>query len=62
MEAMAREFQFHNKYCGGGLTFYPYQIACGISLRYWKCIFAPSVRIHFLCWKIWFYWKSKQEQ
>ena len=29
-----------------GAAVYPYQIAFGISLRYWPCIFAPSIRIH----------------
>ena len=37
----------------GGVTFYPYQIAFGFSLRYWPCIFAPAFRIHFLCFKVW---------
>ncbi len=29
-----------------GAAVYPYQIALGVSLRYWPCIFAPSIRIH----------------
>ena len=37
----------------GGITFYPYQITFGISLRYWPCLYAPAFRIHFLCFKIW---------
>ena len=49
--------EFDIKRFGGGLTFYPYQITFGISLRYWPCIFAPSIRIHFLCWKLWVYIK-----
>ena len=29
-----------------GAGVYPYQIALGVSLRYWPCIFAPSIRVH----------------
>ena len=29
-----------------GVAVYPYQIALGVSLRYWPCIFAPSIRVH----------------
>ena len=42
--------------CGrfvGGFTFYPYQIALGMTIRYWPCIFAPSIRIHIGPFKIW---------
>jgi len=37
----------------GGITFYPYQISLGITLRYWPRLFKPSIRIHFLCFKFW---------
>ena len=37
----------------GGITYYPYQITFGVSLRYWPSIFAPSLRIHFICFKVW---------
>lgn len=37
----------------GGVTFYPYQVAFGVSLRYWPCLFAPAFRIHVLCFKVW---------
>ena len=37
----------------GGITFYPYQISLGFSLRYWPCIFTPSIRIHIGPIKIW---------
>jgi len=37
----------------GGATFYPYQLALGLSLRYWPCLFAPSVRIHLGPFKVW---------
>jgi hypothetical protein len=38
----------------GGATFYPYQAALGVSLRYWPCLFAPSIRIHLGPFKVWF--------
>lgn len=38
----------------GGVTWYPYQIALGATLRYWPCLFAPSVRIHLGPFKVWF--------
>jgi len=57
----ALEWEYHGRLGGIGLTFYPYQIALGISLRYWSCIFAPAFRIHILCFKLWGYLKFKKE-
>lgn len=37
----------------GGLGFYTYQLALGVSLRYWKCTGTPSIRIHFGPLKLW---------
>lgn len=37
----------------GGFTFYPYQLALGASLRYWPCLFAPSLRLHIGPFKVW---------
>jgi hypothetical protein len=37
----------------GGAAFYPYQIALGMSLRYWPCLFAPSIRVHIGPFKLW---------
>ncbi len=37
----------------GGFTFYGYQIAVGMTLRYWPGIFAPSLRIHIGPFKAW---------
>ena len=58
MKAKAKEIAIDFKYIGGGITTYPYQLTFGISLRYWPCIFAPSIRIHFLIWKLWLYLKT----
>lgn len=49
----ARDWDFKLGRLSGGVTFYPYQITLGISLRYWPCIFAPTVRVHFLMFKFW---------
>jgi len=49
----AKDFDFTFKRVTIGFTFYPYQLTFGFSLRYWPCIFMPSIRIHFLCFKIW---------
>ena len=49
----AREWDFHVGPVSGGLTFYPYQLALGISLRYWPCIFAPAFRVHVGPFKAW---------
>ncbi len=38
----------------GGVAWYPYQWAFGLSLRYWPCLFAPSVRMHVGPFKVWF--------
>lgn len=51
----AREWYFHWACFGGGLTFYPYQIAFGLTLRYWPGLFAPSVRLHIGPFKAWIY-------
>jgi len=50
---MARDKYFQLGRMHGGFCFYPYQITLGISLRYWPCIFMPSLRVHFLCFKFW---------
>lgn len=55
----AREMYFRVGPIGGGLTFYPYQISLGISLRYWPCLYAPSIRIHCGPVKIWGYVKLR---
>jgi hypothetical protein len=55
----ARDWEFHCDYFGGGITVYPYQLALGISLRYWPCLFAPSIRLHIGPLKLWFYWKMR---
>ena len=49
----ARQFDYHGKRFMGGVCWYPYQVAIGASLRYWPCLFAPSVRVHFGPFKIW---------
>jgi len=46
----------------GGVTFYPYQISFGFSLRYWPCLFAPAFRIHFACFKIWGMYSFKRKK
>lgn len=47
----------------GGFAIYTYQITFGVSLRYWPCSHMPSIRIHFLCFKIWigFYLKRNKD-
>ncbi len=40
---------------GGGLAFFPYQLALGISLRYWSCLIAPAFRIYLGPFKLWGY-------
>ena len=55
MRAQAHDLDFHWGRLGGGFTFYPYQLAFGVSLRYWPCIFAPTIRIHVGPFKFWLY-------
>lgn len=55
MKPLAQERYFQWGPIGGGFTFYPYQVAVGFSLRYWPCIFAPSIRIHLGPFKFWLY-------
>lgn len=37
----------------GGFTFYPYQMALGLTVRYWPKVFAPSLRAHLGPVKFW---------
>lgn len=52
--ARARSADFFKGPFMGGFTFYPYQVALGMSLRYWPCLYAPSIRIHVGPFKVWF--------
>ena len=49
----ARDWDFTWGPFMGGFTFYPYQLALGITVRYWRCIFAPAIRIHLGPFKFW---------
>lgn len=49
----ARDLDFAFGRFIGGFTFYPYQLALGASVRYWPCIFMPSIRIHIGPFKFW---------
>lgn len=55
MNGQTWEADWHGKRFGGGATFYPYQLSFGVSLRYWRCLFAPSVRVHIGPFKVWIY-------
>jgi hypothetical protein len=58
----ARDWDFEFKHLIGGLTFYPYQLAVGMTIRYWPNVFAPSIRIHIGPFKVWCCWiKTKKE-
>lgn len=49
----AKDYDFDLGFLIGGFTIYPYQVALGVSLRYWPCLFAPSIRVHIGPFKIW---------
>jgi hypothetical protein len=53
VDGKALDLDFHIGRFVGGVTFYPYQISLGFTLRYWPKTFSPAFRIHFLCFKIW---------
>ncbi|KKL14044.1 hypothetical protein LCGC14_2519670 [marine sediment metagenome] len=38
---------------GGGVAFFPYQLALGVSLRYWQ--HAPAFRVYLGPFKLWGY-------
>jgi hypothetical protein len=46
----------------GGASFYPYQLALGLSVRYWPRIFAPSLRVHIGPFKVWLAWLGRAVQ
>jgi hypothetical protein len=58
----ARDWDFHSERFGGGVTFYPYQLAVGVSMRYWPCLFAPSIRLHLGPFKFWLYLRLRKRQ
>ena len=58
MQALDKTFLWRR--LGGGVTFYSYQVALGITLRYWPDLFAPTVRVHFGPFKVWVYFKLKK--
>lgn len=51
--AKARDWDVYCRYIDGGITFYPYQIAFGITFRYYPHIFHPSIRLHIGPIKLW---------
>lgn len=57
----AKERDFHNNFGGIGFVFFPYQIAFGISFRYWSCISAPAFRLYFGPFKMWGYVNLKKK-
>ena len=57
--ARAKDFDFKLGKIMGGITYYPYQISFGFTLRYFPHVFVPSIRLHIFCFKIWFAWKQK---
>jgi hypothetical protein len=48
-----REYTFRIGWVAGGLAFYPWQIAVGLSLRYWPYIFTLTGRAHLGPFKGW---------
>jgi len=62
VDGKAIDCDFNWGILGGGITFYPYQLSLGLSLRYWPCIFAPSIRIHIGPIKLWLYIIMKKRQ
>ncbi len=58
--AMALDKYYRIGRLGAGITYYPYQITFGISLRYFPSIFSPTIRIHFLCFKVWLIFNLKE--
>ena len=55
-----KDFDFNIGSFGGGITFYPYQLSLGFSLRYWPCLYAPTIRIHIGPIKLWVYLRLKR--
>ena len=58
--ARTKDIDFKIGHLGGGITLFPYQLALGISFRYWHCVFAPALRIYFGPIKVWLYWSFKK--
>lgn len=53
MVRRAREFDWVFGPFIGGFTIYPYQIAVGMTLRYWD---GPMIRVHLGPFKGWICW------
>lgn len=52
-EMMVREWFWSNHWCGLGFQIYPYQLALGISLRWWDS--GPAFRVYLGPLKVWGY-------
>ena len=50
----ARQTDWFGRRWAGGVAWYPYQLALGVTVRYWPCLFMPSVRVHAGPFKVWF--------
>ena len=56
-----RELDFSFGPLMGGFTFFPYQLALGISIRYWSC-FAPAIRVYVGPFKFWCFLNLKENK
>jgi len=53
MKAIAPEIDFKWGCIWGGIGFYTYQLALGITVRYWPCLKMPTLRLHLGPFKFW---------
>ena len=52
---IAHDLDFDWDFLIGGVTFLPYQLAFGFSIRYWPSHFSPAIRLYLGPFKFWCY-------
>ncbi len=50
--SLAREATFNLRVTGGA-TFFPYQLALGLSVRWMSCLSGPAIRLYLGPFKLW---------
>ena len=51
--------------CGpvvGGFEIFTYQLALGISIRWWSCLNTPALRLYIGPFKLWLYIEGLEEK
>lgn len=54
------EYPIEWRKIAGGFEFFTYQLAFGISIKWWTCLKTPCLRLYFGPFKLWLYIKRSE--